>query len=163
MFKQPDSTIPACPGRQTARQTLLPRTVHPQARGMATWKQLPFSFFCRTCHIHPAQNCCGVTVPGTFLSELWLWLARPGVPHSQCGGADWQMSIAGVLMSSPLAVPDAAADGLSSPALQRQPFAITTPQLPGAKVSLVSLVPPACAWKIMSPPLAGESRRTWQV
>lgn len=36
----------------------------------------------------------------------------------------------------PLAVPDAAADGLPSSALQRHPLAITTPQLPCAKVSL---------------------------
>jgi hypothetical protein len=49
-------------------------------------------------------------------------------------------------VSSPLAVPDAAADGLSSPALPRHPLAIMAAQLPHSKVSSMLQT---CAWKIM--------------
>lgn len=86
----------------------------------------------------PAQAGCWVTMLVTFLFNPQLQLARPGGPTQPVRGElIGRCGIAGGLTSLPLAVSGAAADGLPSPALQRHPLAITAPQLPCAKVSLV--------------------------
>lgn len=119
----------------------------PQAYGTEVCKQLlthcwhPHSPMLAT-----AQAGWWVTMLATFLFHPWLQPLNSKAHSAGMQRANWQWGIAGGPASSPLAVPDAVADGLPSPALQRHPLAITTPQLPCVEVSLVLQM---CAEKII--------------